>query len=309
MAQTVVGFFDSAEEAREAVERLQAQGISRDSIDMTQNSGTGSSSYTSGSTRDKDDEDNGVTRFFKSLFGGDDDEADRYSKVGRSTTSMVTVHARSSEEAERAADILDECGAVNIDERASQYGSASGSQDMGTSRTNLTGSDSDRQRVGDDTTGRRETTIPRVEEHLEVGKRTEERGGVRVRSRIVERPVEEHIRLREEHVHVERQAVNRPLSDAEASRMQDSDIELTERAEVPVVNKEARVVEEVRISKNVEERDETIRDTVRNTEIDVDQIGNRDTTTGRSDITGDDVRNRDTDLDRDRNSGTDRSGL
>ena len=52
----------------------------------------------------------------------------------------------------------------------------------------------------------------------------------------------------------------------------DRDIELTERSEVPVVNKEARVVEEVKISKDVTERNETVRDTVRSTEVDVDDF-------------------------------------
>ncbi|RYY61313.1 MAG: DUF2382 domain-containing protein, partial [Chitinophagaceae bacterium] len=45
----------------------------------------------------------------------------------------------------------------------------------------------------------------------------------------------------------------------------------TEKSEVPVVNKEARVVEEVRVRKEVSERDETIRDTVRRTDIDIDK--------------------------------------
>ncbi|RYY92282.1 MAG: DUF2382 domain-containing protein, partial [Chitinophagaceae bacterium] len=44
-----------------------------------------------------------------------------------------------------------------------------------------------------------------------------------------------------------------------------------EKSEVPVVNKEARVVEEVRVRKEVSERDETIRDTVRRTDIDIDK--------------------------------------
>lgn len=269
MAQTVIGFFENTSDAQRAVEKLQSAGISRDRVDIS----SGSVNSGSGNVSNDRESENGITRFFKSLFGDDsDDDVNRYSSVARNSTT-VTVHAQSSEEAERAADLLDEYGAVNVDERASQYGYAS------------TGSDIERS---DDR--RRETTIPRVQENLEVGKRTEERGGVRVRSRIVERPVEENIRLREEHVHVERQAVNRPVSESDINALQDRNIELTERAEVPVVNKEARVVEEVRIGKEVAERNETIRDTVRNTEIDVDRIeGNenrdsRDTTGTRNNL-------------------------
>ncbi len=249
MAQTVIGFFDSAEEGRRALNQLETSGLSRDRIDISENSGTETISDSSDRSGDSE---GGIKGFFKSLFGDDDESADRYSRVGSSSRCLVTVHARSEDEAERAADILDSCGAIDIDERAAQYGSVS------SDRSESTGQ-------------RRETTIPRIQENLEVGKRTEERGGVRVRGRIVERPVEEHVRLREEHVNVERQPVDRPVSLDDANNFQERVIELTERTEEPVVNKEARVVEEVRVSKDVTERDETIRDTVRNTEIDIER--------------------------------------
>jgi uncharacterized protein (TIGR02271 family) len=117
-----------------------------------------------------------------------------------------------------------------------------------------------------------DTTIPIIEEELHVGKREVEKGGVNVRTRIVERPVEERINLREEHVHVERTPVNRPATEADLNTTQERNIEITEHAEVPVIDKEARVVEEVSIEKEVEEHDETIRDTVRSTDVDVDNL-------------------------------------
>lgn len=280
MAQTVIGFFDETSEAQRAVEQLQSAGISRDRIDVSRGSG-GTTSHTSGrmgdtnpvsgSERDEnsvrrtsDDRTvdregrntNAFTDFFNNLFGGgddDNDDADRYSRVAEGSNSIVTVHAQSREEAERAAEILDSCGAIDVDERSSQYGSMSAG-------------------LSESTGDRRETTIPRVEENLNVGKRTEESGGVRLRSRIVERPVEEHVRLREEHINVERQPVDRPVSMDDARAFQEREIELTEHTEVPVVNKEARVVEEVRVSKDVTERVETIQDTVRNTEVDIDKL-------------------------------------
>jgi uncharacterized protein (TIGR02271 family) len=133
--------------------------------------------------------------------------------------------------------------------------------------------------TNDTDTNEREATVSRIQEELRVGKREVESGGVRLRSRIVERPVEESVRLREEHVNIERQAVNRPVTDADRNAFQDQDIELTERSEVPVINKEARVVEEVKITKDVTERNETIRDTVRNTEVDIDRIDGDETGT------------------------------
>ncbi|RYZ21421.1 MAG: DUF2382 domain-containing protein [Chitinophagaceae bacterium] len=257
MAQTVVGIFDQSSEAQKAISDLVASGISRDRIDLSRGGSERSGSDVV-TVDDKGRNTNKITDFFNSLFGNDSrEDADRYSRVAERSNSIVTVHATTREEAEAAASILDRCGAVDVDERAGQYGmGARGSAPGGP------------QRVSDE----RGTTIPRVEERLEVGKREVEGGGVRVRSRIVEKPVEEHVRLREEHVNVERQAVDRPLSESDREgAFRERNIELTERSEVPVVNKEARVVEEVRVSKDVTQRDETIRDTVRRTDIDVDK--------------------------------------
>ncbi|GAA4451011.1 hypothetical protein GCM10023189_12490 [Nibrella saemangeumensis] len=240
---------------------------------------------------DTKDVGSGIGDFFRSLFGGSDDNDDykKYNEVGR-RGCVVAVHVSSMDEAERVADILDDCGAVNVDERAGQYwsGSTSGS-DMTTGSgytagsgmttnafadTDVTNRDFDRTNRDSDHTDR---SIPIIEEQMNVGKREVETGGARIRSRIVERPVEENLRLRTEHVHVERNPVDRPTSESDLNTFKEEQIELTERAEVPVVNKEARVVEEVRLTKDVEERQETVRDTVRKTEVDVDQIPGKDT--------------------------------
>lgn len=115
-----------------------------------------------------------------------------------------------------------------------------------------------------------ETAIPIVEEELVVGKRAVNQGGVRVYRRVVEVPVEESVNLREEHVTVERHAVNRAVTDADAFR--DRTIELTETAEEAVVGKNARVVEELLVGKKSSEHTETVRDTVRKTEVEVEEI-------------------------------------
>ncbi len=114
--------------------------------------------------------------------------------------------------------------------------------------------------------------IPIIEENINVGKRVVQTGGVRVTTNIVEKPFEETVRLREEHVTVERTVVNKPLPEGSFAPFEESTIELSERAEVPVVSKEARVVEEISIGKEVEQREETIHDTVRKTEVDVEDI-------------------------------------
>jgi len=114
--------------------------------------------------------------------------------------------------------------------------------------------------------------IPVVEEEINIGKREVERGGVRVRTEVEERPVEEKVNLREEHVRVERRPVDRPASEADIARArQGGTIEVREKAEQPVVQKQARVVEEVVIGKEVNQRTETVRDTVRKTDVEVEE--------------------------------------
>ncbi len=321
MAQTVIGMFDNSSEAQQAVEKLVSSGISRDKIDVTDQSSSSSSSGSTGSsyssdstsstTRDRDDDhdDNAITRFFKNLFGDDDDDADKYSKVASRAKCIVTVHANSSDEAEDAADILDDNGAVDVNERASEYGHGKSS---GSSTGNMTGigstgvgaglaalgdddtDDTDRTRssatgtndytgTSDRTTNDESRKIPVIKEDVEIGKREVESGGARVRSRIVERPVEESIRLRQERVNVERNPVDRPATDADFKNFEEKDIEMVERSEVPEINKQARVVEEVSLNKEVEERSETVRETVRDTEVDVENLTKND---GRNPSTG-----------------------
>ncbi|WP_262714329.1 PRC and DUF2382 domain-containing protein [Adhaeribacter soli] len=115
-------------------------------------------------------------------------------------------------------------------------------------------------------------SIPIIEEQMKVGKKEVETGGARLRTRIVEKPVEKDVTLRQEHVKVERRPVDRPVTEADINAFKEGEVDIRERAEIPVVGKEARVVEEVRMSKEVEEREEKIHGTVRGTELKVDKL-------------------------------------
>lgn len=110
-----------------------------------------------------------------------------------------------------------------------------------------------------------------VEERLQIGKREVQRGGVRVRRVVSEREVEEQVTLRDETIHVDRHAVDRVVSGADAD-FSERTIEITETDEEAVVSKEAHVVEEVIVGKDVEERVETVRDTVRRTDVEIEQL-------------------------------------
>jgi uncharacterized protein (TIGR02271 family) len=118
-----------------------------------------------------------------------------------------------------------------------------------------------------------EVTIPVMEEEVEVNKRAVQRGGVRVSSRVTETPVEETVRLREEQVSVERRPVERPASETDLAAFQEGTIEVTQTVEEPVLSKQVRVVEEVVVRKDVEERTETVQETVRRTDVEVEPWG------------------------------------
>ena len=116
-----------------------------------------------------------------------------------------------------------------------------------------------------------EIVIPIIEEQLRVGKRTVESGAAHISTKVTEQPVTEAVNLREENVTVERRPVDRTVENAPAA-FKEGTIEITEMAEVPIVAKEARVVEEVVVGKNVTEHTETVSDTIKRTEVDVDEM-------------------------------------
>lgn len=286
MAHTVVGMFDTAAQAQQAAQQLAAAGFGMDSVDVSKAnymagtesddssdnhnaSGTAVEGAADAMGRTAHKAEEGISGFFSNLFGSDDedDTAQRYQHVARNTGSIVTVHCQSAEHAHQAAHILDEAGAVDVDERAA----ATGYQGNADSTSTATASNEG-------------MTAEVIEENLQVGKRTEQTGGVRLRSRIVERPVEASVRLREEHVVVQRTPVNRPATEADFQAFKEGQIEVTESAERAVVAKEAHVVEEVSLGKQVTEREQVIHDTVRNTEVDIEQIPGSTTSTN-SDVT------------------------
>jgi uncharacterized protein (TIGR02271 family) len=111
-----------------------------------------------------------------------------------------------------------------------------------------------------------------VEERLRVGKRQVEQGGVRVSTQVTDLPVQTQVQLREEHVDVVRRPVDRSATPAELAGMADRTVDVIERAEVAMVNKEARVVEEVVVKRDVAERNQVIHETVRHTDVEVRDI-------------------------------------
>ena len=118
-----------------------------------------------------------------------------------------------------------------------------------------------------------EETVQVIEEELSVGKRKTANGGVRVTSSVSERPVQETVTLREEHVGAERRTVDRTLSAQEAeAAFEEKTVEMMGTSEQVEVRKEARVVGEVVLNKESKERQQTVKDTVRRTDVEVEEI-------------------------------------
>ena len=153
-------------------------------------------------------------------------------------------------------EVMNRNGAVDIDERAAQWKSADWTPDAG------------------------EIRMPVVKEELRIGKRQITSGGVRVYSQVTETPVEEEIRLREQRVTVDRRPVDRALTPGEAA-FEDEAIEVTESHEEPIILKAARVTEEVVVKKENTERTETVRDTVRRKDVEVEKAGTDDKGAGK----------------------------
>lgn len=135
-------------------------------------------------------------------------------------------------------------------------------------------------------TGSNDETLKVMQERLRVGKREVAAGAVRVRSYVVERPVEEQVQLREEHVSIERNKVDRAANPADMAAFQERVIEARATSEEAVVSKEARVVEEIGLHKDVNQRTETVKDTLRETKVEIEgdgkdgKVANTGTTTG-----------------------------
>lgn len=269
MSCTVVAVFDQYSHALAAKTDLTQLGVADKDFSI---SGHQSSQGTTEAARDAaDDRSVGerVADFFKSLFGSEDSEghADRYSEAVKRGGYVLTVYVDDSHEwGEIISDTLDRHGAIDIEEREQQW-RAQGWAGRGTQSVDQTGN-AERAEASKEQRG--EQVIPVIDEELQVGKREVERGGARVFTHTTERPVEQDVTLREERTVVERRPVDRPATSAELEgAQQDNTVEVRETVEEPVVSKTPKVVEEVTLGKEVKHRTQTVKDSVKRTDVEV----------------------------------------
>lgn len=215
-------------------------------------------------------------------MGVPEEEAGYYAEGIRRGGALVTAHIDDNR-ANEARMILQRNNPVNIDERVAAWKKEGWTGYQANAKPYTTEQiTKERERYTTpkiDTTARDinkggEVAIPVVEERLNVGKKEVEQGGVRVHKYVQERPVEADVTLREEHVKVDRRPVDRPAAGI-GDTFKETTIDVTQKAEKAVVNKEARVVEEVVVRKDVNQRTEKVRDTVKRTDVQVEELGNQ----------------------------------
>ncbi|MFC3631441.1 DUF2382 domain-containing protein [Paracoccus angustae] len=295
---SVSAMFDSQAEAQRAVDRLVQAGIPSGQIRQVAGGSDAAVTQTATDNRDK-----GFWDSLSDFFFPDEDRyayAEGLSRGGY----LVTVTGLTGAEYDTALDILDDEGSINLEDReqswrsegwggyetssyasgstATTYGATAGTRDDLESPYIDNESLRDNAALSGDRNPRGEyETIPVIEERIRIGKRETGHGRVRVRAYTVEEPVNESVELREERVEIERRPVDRP---AVADRdYLDRTLEAEEYREEAVVQKEARVVEEIGLRKTSDTHTETVSDTVRRTEVEVEDNRtelDRDTLTG-----------------------------
>lgn len=109
-----------------------------------------------------------------------------------------------------------------------------------------------------------------IEETLHVDKNMRQAGEVAVSKHVVSEQVQVPVTLQHEEVVVTRRAVDTPVDAATAARaFQDETIKVAVNEEVAVVTKQAHVAEEIEIQKRAVSEQQTVTDTVRHEELDV----------------------------------------
>jgi len=263
MSETIVAVFDTAAHAEAAIRELESAGIPRTSI---QHYAKGDTAFEQRSTPGE----TGHRGFWSWLLGeeGPDYHGALYDRTVERGGTVVTVITNNAD-SERITSILLNHSPVDLEARASEYGLAGASSSTAASSRTADLRSSEGVGVAAGQMGKEEV-IPLAEEKLEIGKRQVNQGTARVRRYVVERPVEEQVRLRDETVSISRRPVTGNATVAPDAFTEKS-FDVSETSEEAVVSKTARVAEEVVVSRQATERTETVRDTVRREEVDVER--------------------------------------
>jgi uncharacterized protein (TIGR02271 family) len=258
--EKVVSVYDNLDKAKSALNVLRTSGVDTSHVSILDRSTLGSGI------------DQGHVGLWRRLFGENvwEHEAAVYGDTIKRGGAVLAVRAP-KENVAKIMSILDAHKPVDVHEQAARIGSdvPVEAKALVTAPGTTTSRGDIREMRGD--RGKDQEVVRLAEEQLNVGKRMFETGTTRIRRFVTERPVEAKVNLHEEHATVLRRAVSDPgyIKDIDWS---DKEYEVTETAEQPVVSKTARVVEEVAFGKEGSDRTETVRDTVRRQQVEVEKL-------------------------------------
>ncbi len=271
MTEHIVAVFDTAAAAEAATRDLQAAGFNASAIRRYRQEGSERPAARSRDNSTESTSSSGgfwewllgeeATQTTRSAYPPDEEWFDRRANSGN---TVLSVRVEEDSRIHLATEILERHHPFEMKETSEETGTGFRATSGGPV-SSPQGNESVRSEAHDITGA--EEVIPLAEENLEIGKRVVDRGTTRIRRYVVETPVERDVTLRGERVTIERR---RPVdTSAPGHAFEERTVEVHETEEVPVVEKSARVVEEVAVRREATERTETVRDTVRREEIEV----------------------------------------
>ena len=273
--RTLTAMFKSTAEAQSAAQMLMSQlHLSQTAVRVSPGAGVTDAGYDKSSPYAE-------KGFFASIKDMFLPEEDRYTYAEGMRRGNVLLNASVDEgQINQASSVLEQAGALDLDAQEASW------RQSGWTGYDAAAHTAVRPVAPVAATGRTDDTIKVMEERLVVGKREVGRGGMRVRSYVVERPVEAQVTLHEERVTIERHPVNRPVTAADAAAFGEKTLEAHATREEAVVGKDVRVVEEIGLKKQEADRTETVRDTVRKTEVEVEDTSATTRTAGTATVQG-----------------------
>jgi len=262
---TVVAAFDSGSHARAAANALKAAGFHAADVSVLDRSEVGVESGAWTGMR---------SGLWQRLFGTDvlQHEAVTYDQAVDRGGAVVSVRVPDSEVA-HATGILDLHHPIDVKDRALTGGAPAARVESAVAATApVPVAAAQKVAVTPALASAHEEVLRLAEEQLQVGKRMIETGKTRVRRYVTERDVAADVTLHEEHAEVLRRAVTEPryLADVDWA---DRSIEVVETAEQALVNKTARVVEEVALKKVGSDHVQTLHEKVRRQQVEVERLG------------------------------------
>jgi uncharacterized protein (TIGR02271 family) len=230
--RTVIGLFDDHAEALAVYEALAEAGFAREALDLL--------------TNDDSTDAPKLARMHERVPMPD---LEVYLEGVRQGGTLVTATVEDAQVAE-ASEIMARYQVVNILQRWEQMRHSRG-------ELQLSAPGGERQ------------VLEVIEEELTIDKQQVERGRLRIYTRISERDVTEQVTLRDETLRIQRRPVNRRIA-VDSATFSSRAFEIGEIDEIAVVNKYARVIEEVHLTKEIIEKLETVRATLRRSDVEID---------------------------------------